>query len=477
MSENRIILKFTIGGLIFGIFFPAIAYITGVITHDLPISFNSLRALHNNNHLFFIIDTAPLIIATVAFIVGKRVQIMDNKAHIEIEGHINKLNSLNKELSKLSIIAENTENAIAIYNKNYDIEWINNGFVNLYGYTFDEYINDSSKNNIFGFCKCRIINEKITNAINNKQPVSYSIQRERKDGKKIWVQTTLTPYINNENQIEKLICINSDITELKNNEVKINEQNTLINQSIEYAKKIQNAVLPSIFELKVNVNDVFILYKPKNIVSGDFYWFYSIGGKTIIVSADCTGHGVPGGFMSMIGNTILNNFIKEKDIFDPDIILDYLNNEINTIVNKNAEFGQTDGMDVSVAFIDRDNNVLEMASANQIIFYIQNNELKEFYGDIWSIGGTLKDENENNFTSQQFKLEEVSHIYFSTDGYYDQFGGKEDKKLMKDVFIDLIIKNYKLPMENQKVIFDEYLNNWMRNSKQTDDIQVVGVSL
>ena len=417
-----------------------------------------------------------LIIYFIVYLNSKRLKTINQKLEKQVQERTKEIKNQNIELEKLSIVAKETDNSVLIYDAEGNLEWINEGKIKNFGYTLEQIWENFGKN-ILEISFNPKINEVIIELRKNKKSIHYNTSGFKQNGDLIWTRTSLTPILDDNNNIKKIIAIDSDITEIKQAEKKIHLQNTLINQSIEYARRIQTAVLPAISELKQNTKDTFILYKPKDIVSGDFYWFFTKNEKTIIVSSDCTGHGVPGGFMSMIGNTILNNIVKEKGVFDPNIILDYLNEKINSIVNKNSETGQTDGMDISIALIDRKNNILELASANQNIFIVKNNEVIEFYGDIWSIGGAFNKNGENSFTSKKYTLNEITHIYFSTDGYYDQFGGEEDRKLMKDIFIDLIIKNYKLPMENQKIIFDEYLNNWIGKSKQTDDIQVIGILL
>jgi len=417
-----------------------------------------------------------LIIYFIVYLNSKRLKAINQKLEKQVQERTKEIQKQNVELEKLSIVAQETDNSVLIYDKNGDLEWINEGEIKNFGYTLEQIWNKFGKN-IIEISFYPKINEVVKELIETKKSVHYNSSGYRKDGELIWTRTTLTPILNENNEIIKIIAIDSDITEVKQAEEKIQLQNELINHSIEYAKKIQTAVLPSISELKENTQDTFVLYKPKDIVSGDFYWFFTKNDKSLLVSADCTGHGVPGGFMSMIGNTILNNIVKEKGVFEPNKILDYLNEKINSIVNNDKETGQTDGMDVSIALIDKNNNILELASANQNIFFIKDNKLIEFYGDIWSIGGVFNEDGQHNFTSKKYKLNEITHLYFSTDGYYDQFGGNENKKLMKDIFIDLIIKNYKLPMENQKKIFEEFLSGWRKDIKQTDDIQVIGILL
>ena len=255
----------------------------------------------------------------------------------------------------------------------------------------------------------------------------------------------------------------------------LKKQNILIKNSIEYARKIQTAVLPSSENISLFFNETFILHMPKDLVSGDFYWFHSIENKAVLVSADCTGHGVPGGFMSMIGNTLLNEIIKEQNIFSPAEILNKINNKINHIFDNN-DASQSDGMDISVVFIDKDKNIIEFASANQTIFIFKQKELIKYDGDLWSIGSEFGIA-EKTFSSIKFNLNEINAFYLATDGYFDQFGEQLDKKLMKSKFINLIKTNFNLPMSEQYVIFKKYIVEWKGNNKQTDDIQVIGIRL
>ncbi len=206
---------------------------------------------------------------------------------------------------------------------------------------------------------------------------------------------------------------------------KIEIKNQQITDSINYSKRIQSAILPPVDLVSKSLKNFFIYYAPKDIVSGDFYWFSENAGKLFFIVVDCTGHGVPGALMSMIGNTLLNEIINQKDIIEPGEILNQLNKGVKNALRQAGSdlISQDDGMDVSVCCIDKkDPSVLKYACANHSIFVKANNQVIELTGDIYSIGGDFG-RSEKSFESKTHKLESNSYVVMSTDGYYDQFGG------------------------------------------------------
>lgn len=258
----------------------------------------------------------------------------------------------------------------------------------------------------------------------------------------------------------------------------LEKKNQQITDSIKYASRIQEAILPSKRAIRENFPESFIYYQPRDIVSGDFYWFARHEKKLFIAAVDCTGHSVPGAFMSMIGNTLLNEIVNEKRIYDPPQILDKLNvGVINALKQQEAEGSQDDGMDVTLYCIDKENMTIEAAIASHFSYIIQNDDIKTIEGDMFSIGGFFSLRPDLNFTSHKFKIEGETWIYLFSDGYQDQFGGPDNKKFMAGRLRRMLYENHNLPMPEQRDLIDRTFDQWRGTAKQTDDVLVIGVKV
>jgi PAS domain S-box-containing protein len=336
----------------------------------------------------------------------------------EIKTQRDQLEDINKELEKLSIVARETDNSVIIANKEGNIEWVNEGFSKLWGFSLEEF-KKLKGSNILDHKNNKYVSDLIEDCLENKHSVVFVVPAASKFNPSIWIQTTLNPILDINGKISRLVAIEVEITDIKeaeeeikqqNEEIKqqneeistqrdslnaanleLTEMNELLTDSIQYAKLIQTSILPKEQEIKKYNPDSFIYFKPKAIVSGDFYWFHGFADKYIVAVADCTGHGVPGAFMSMIGNTILNRIIKEEKIYDPALILERLNAGIIDSLNQGSAYTdiQDDGMDISICYVDNAARQITIACANQMAFVAQNNELNIIKGSIYSIGGLI----------------------------------------------------------------------------------------
>ncbi len=257
----------------------------------------------------------------------------------------------------------------------------------------------------------------------------------------------------------------------------LEEKNQSITQSIRYAKRIQDAILVSQTYFNSMLPQNFIFFQPRDIVSGDFYWAYETpDNKAIWAVADCTGHGVPGAFMSMIGHSLLNEIIIEKGITAPDIILNELRKEIiNSLGQTGAEGETKDGMDIALCTLDKDNRSIQYAGAYNPLYLVRNGELIEIKGDRQPIGyirGNL-----GSFTKHELTIMKGDLIYLFSDGYIDQFGGSQGKKFKSRNFRELLQSLYGETMTNQKKILETVLSKWRGDQQQVDDICVVGVKV
>ncbi len=266
----------------------------------------------------------------------------------------------------------------------------------------------------------------------------------------------------------------------------INKQKKLIElknkdilDSIHYAKRLQQAILPPEEKIQKYFPESFILYEPKDIVSGDFYWIGASGNLVIIVAADCTGHGVAGALMSMIGIALLNQIVNEKGITTPSLILDQLHSSIIAVL-KQTENDSHHAMDIAVCSFDISETTsvvrpgkLQFAGANRPLWIIRNKELDSIKPDKIPIGGLYGDRN-NSFLNT---IELTAHdtIYLFTDGYADQFGGEHGKKLMTKTFKEILLSIQPLAMEEQKAQLKSYLEKWQGTNEQVDDVLVIGI--
>jgi serine phosphatase RsbU (regulator of sigma subunit) len=253
------------------------------------------------------------------------------------------------------------------------------------------------------------------------------------------------------------------------------QKNQDILDSINYARRIQEAILPERRHIFDHLEDAFILYLPKDIVSGDFYWFAKKGSKKIIAAVDCTGHGVPGAFMSMIGNNLLNQIVMENGETDPGRILELLNKGVQRALKQGEGQQDTnDGMDVAMCVIDSDTDELHFAGAYRPLFMVNANEIAKTSGDKYPIGGAHM-QLDRTFHTQTQKISKGDCFYIFSDGYPDQFGGPKGKKFMGKRFQQLILDVCELPMQEQKTHFEEALRAWAADYGQVDDILVIGV--
>lgn len=288
--------------------------------------------------------------------------------------------------------------------------------------------------------------------------------------------------------------------EIENQRDQIAAQKKDITDSIVYASRIQQAVLPTDKILSEQVPEHFILFKPRDIVSGDFYWITQKGKRTYIVAADCTGHGVPGAFMSMLGMSFLNEIVLKSDINEPAQILNELREHVITQLRQTGEENETkDGMDLSLVIIDRERNVIQFSGANNPMYVVRpltEEEKKNPVPEAQLPRGTVRNENyelmqvdadrmpigisaylDKPFSQAELPLVSGYALYLLSDGYEDQFGGPQGKKFLSRAFKRLLLQIQDKPMEEQKMILDRTIEEWKGDLDQVDDILVIGFRL
>jgi serine phosphatase RsbU (regulator of sigma subunit) len=264
--------------------------------------------------------------------------------------------------------------------------------------------------------------------------------------------------------------------ELEKKNILITEQKQEITDSIQYASRIQNAVLPPDFFIESLLPEYFIIYRPRDIVSGDYYWITEKNSKIYTMVADCTGHGVPGAFMSMLGIAFLNEIVsKHNDIHANEMLNELRDQVIESLHQTGREGENQDGMDVAFYILDKVKNKIEYAGANNPLLIFRNGELIEIKADNMPIG--IHKNASQSFTNHEFNVLKNDVIYAFSDGYSDQFGGKSQKKFMIRNFKKLLQEIHHKSMKEQKNILEKTLDTWMGNMNQIDDIIVMGVRI
>jgi PAS domain S-box-containing protein len=273
----------------------------------------------------------------------------------------------------------------------------------------------------------------------------------------------------------------------------IEEKNKDITDSINYAKRIQTAILPTEEEMAKVAKEYFVFYRPKDIVSGDLYWAASVkttpaDGKSkqvsLLAALDCTGHGVPGAFMSIVGHTILEQTLTDEKVNSPAAALDYLNNGVIKTLKQKADddFSIKDGMDIAMVAIDQESRTLEFAGANNPLYIVRNGELIQIDGTKQPIGAYLKEA--KLFNNNKVELQKGDCVYIFTDGIPDQFGGPKGKKFKYKQLQEILKLNCGKNMPEQKIAVEKAVDDWMNcesptgtTYEQTDDILIIGIRI
>ena len=279
----------------------------------------------------------------------------------------------------------------------------------------------------------------------------------------------------NKRKTSKLLS--KQVDEINHQNGIIKERNKDITDSIQYAKRLQEAVFPEANKLNEYFAESFVLFRPKDIVSGDFYWFEEVEDKTIIIVGDCTGHGVPGAFMSILGHNLLNQIILEDKITSPGKILNILDKRVTNALNKRDSKEETnDGMDMVICVVDKLNNKLTYAGANRPLVIRRRGELIELKPDKHAIGG-IQDSSCKLFSQQEIAIQTEDVLYMFSDGYYDQFGGPRGKKFKYKQLASSILSMAAVSLDEQKNILSDTLESWRGNLEQVDDVCVIGVKI
>lgn len=264
--------------------------------------------------------------------------------------------------------------------------------------------------------------------------------------------------------------------ELKRSKQELEQKNRDITDSIHYAKKIQEAILPDIKRLNALLPHSFVLFLPRDIVSGDFYWFKKVDETIIVAAVDCTGHGVPGAFMSMVGSVLLEDIVGKQGVLKPCAILDQLHEKVVESLKQNKVGNNSkDGMDIAICTINVNKRTLFYAGACRPLVIIRDGEIVKIKGDACPIGGT--DYQSTSYCAHEVKIEAEDSFYIFSDGFQDQFGGERNKKYMTTRLRKYISSISKLPMAEQKDRLQLEFTTWKGENEQVDDVLIIGFKL
>jgi PAS domain S-box-containing protein len=289
------------------------------------------------------------------------------------------------------------------------------------------------------------------------------------------MQVNAIPEYDENKNIESVLVVSHDITERKLIELEIQNKNKKINDSINYAKRIQNAILPSSRLIRKALKDSFILYKPRDVVSGDFPWFVQIKDDIFIAAVDCTGHGVPGALLSLIGYFLLNDIVRSRKVTDPGKILDLLDEGVTQTLRQDQDDSATkDGMDIALCRIQVATRELEYSGAHRPLYIMKAGVMDEVKGNKFPIGGGIF-KNQTNFTTTKIQLEHGDSVYFSSDGFPDQFGGPENRKFGPKKTREIVERVHNQSMAEAEKVFDLEWETWRGETKQTDDVLLIGI--
>jgi serine phosphatase RsbU (regulator of sigma subunit) len=254
----------------------------------------------------------------------------------------------------------------------------------------------------------------------------------------------------------------------------IADKNRSITDSIEYAKRIQTAILPSNEYAEEILPEHFILFRPRDIVSGDFYWMTKKNNRLVLIAADCTGHGVPGAFMSMLGVSFLNEIVNRHDIDSAGEILTQLRADVKKTLGQEGKEGEAkDGMDIALCIVDLENMKMQYAGAYNPMYLYRDNELLETKADRMPIGIYVKEK--ESFTNNDIELKKGDVFYIFSDGFQDQFGGEDGQKFKTKNFKQLLLEIHQKPMAEQREILNTTVDKWRGKWEQVDDIIILGI--
>mgnify|MGYP000267985660 CR=1 FL=1 len=385
------------------------------------------------------------------------------------------------EIEKLSLVASKTNSGVVILDDVGRTQWVNEGYTRITGYKLEDIRNGQPGDMLVEDAWSSEALKRMRAKASQQLPYIDQIQIQTKHGERRWIQINNTPIIGEDGKVVQQIEIIDDITDRINSEKElamrnalIEEQNNDITASIRYAENIQTAMLPHDHELESRFEDHFVIYSPKDIVSGDFYWLETMDDVTFLAVADCTGHGVPGAFVSMMGHNMLNQIVNDSNVSDPGQALDILDQKVTSAFSSQDKVLR-DGMDLVFTAFNREKMIVEYSGAYRPLYMMRDGELTELKNPKISIGGF--DNRDLDFSSNTIEMKSGDQFYMFSDGFVDQFGGQNGKKFMSKRLKNLLLNIHDQPMKTQKEALLTAWNEWKGDLEQVDDVCVIGVRI
>lgn len=400
------------------------------------------------------------------------------------------------EVQKLSLVAEYISESVIITDKDGLSIWTNPSTKKLTGYAPEELLGKKPGDCLQGPLTAPEHIEAVRAGIDLQIAFNQEILNYHKDGHTYWIDLSITPIFKENGELDYYIGVQRDISVHKTNQILIEESNRSLAQnnarleqeidrrvkdirnqseqiraSIQYAKRIQDAILPSTASISSKIPDSFVFFAPRDIVSGDFYWFADKYDKSILVTADCTGHGVPGAFISLICESLLNKIVHDYEIQRPARILLKMNEGLKEVLRRDSQSNMRDGMEAAICYIDHKRNKIIFCGAKSDLFYVQNGAPNFIKGTKNSIDGG------ENYTFKDHNLEVGDGLmaYMASDGFQDQFGGATDSKFLRKKFHEFLFSISHLELAEQKQKLEAAFKEWKGSKPQTDDVLVLGV--
>lgn len=379
-----------------------------------------------------------------------------------------------QQLFRLSTFASDTSDGIVFLKTSGEIEWVNRGFTLMTGHT---------EKAVVGTDVLSLL--PALQLANNPEEIREADEQElrftRQDGAQRWLNAKLVKSFNYTLDLSGLILVLRDITERKEQALQLEQQkkeiedkNEKITNSIRYAKRIQEALIGKPEQIDRLFPQSFIFYQPRDIVSGDFYWMEEINGTKVIVVADCTGHGVPGAFMTVLGVSLLNQIVREKKITKPAEVLEQLDQQVQETLHTESS-GRSDGMDIAILKVCPHEQKVSFAGAKNPLYRVRNGVLTSVKGSRRSVGGTSRLRDHIPFKTHTFDYQPNDRYYLFSDGFPDQFGHEDGTKFMKKRLRQEISSLTNVPMSQQKEYFQDTFEEWKGNTRQIDDVILMGI--
>lgn len=373
------------------------------------------------------------------------------------------------ELTKLSLVARQTDNAVIIASAEGLVEWVNEGFEKISGYTLDEVRGRKPGHILQGPATSPEAVQRIRHMLSQKVSFSQEILNYNKNGKPYWLDLRITPILDAVGNVVRFIAIESDITDSK-------EKQLAIAESIDYAVRIQQAFLPGTEAFQQVFGQSFVHYAPRDVVSGDFYWLHRTARHTYVASVDCTGHGVPGAMMSMLGYQALSQIATQNPDIEPGLLLERLDAQVRASLQQDRETQMADGMDLMLMRLDHSTHTLHYAAAGQTGYLLRKGDIVQLEGERHSIGAKYFQGDTIRFATHSLQCAPGDRLFLFSDGVTDQFNPL-GKKLGRTRLATLLADSVQQSLAEQQSLLVAELKAWQGTTAQTDDILLMGLEL